>query len=531
MIENKNLRRKLRLLFSVIYTLARWVYRASRSIFKPVFSLHPRSHNFAVAIRDAVMELLRPPEIDYEVPPEADPEPPSETDGGHRAESVPLPGSERIIPEPDAKPRLPDWLTREWRDIHEIEPQLFPEKWLAEDIFFYEVPISRIAKPYLELCESYGKDVTHVFLVPWLVKGGADLVAINYIRSLANQGLAGQIVVMATCDTDSPWKKRLPEAIRFIEFGRRHAHLSGEDQEKLLARVLLQMRPRVIHNINSELGYKVFVKYGNALCDASKLYASLFCMDMTPEGRSVGYAIMYLSGCFDNLSGIFTDNLAFLRKLQEIYAFDARKMAVHYQPAPPLPDLPEKEMSGLKGAKKTHFDILWAGRLDRQKRADILISVAEKCRKLPFRFHVYGSSVLDADICTPAFEAAENITYYGPFNGLPSLPVHQYDVLLYTSQWDGLPNVLLEAASLGIPIVASDVGGISELIRHGETGFLIAPYDNPDLYADCLQMLSDNPPLRSAVVRDARKLLVSMHSWEAFDEKVRHIPHYCVPQI
>lgn len=531
MIENKNLRRKLRLLFSVIYTLARWVYRAGRSIFKPVFSLHPRSHNFAVAIRDAVMELLRPPEIDSEVPPEADPEAPSETDGGHRAESVPLPGPERIIPEPDAKPRLPDWLIREWRDIHEIEPQLFPEKWLAEDIFFYEVPTSHIARPYLELCELYGKDVSHVFLVPWLVKGGADLVAINYIRSLANQGLAGEIVVMATCDTDSPWKERLPESTRFIEFGRRYAHLSDEEQEKLLTRVLLQMMPRVIHNVNSELGYKMFVRYGNALADASKLYVSLFCMDMTPEGRSVGYAIMYLSECFDNLSGIFTDNLAYLRKLQETYGFEDRKMAVHYQPAPPVPDLPEKEMSDLKGAKKTHFDILWAGRLDRQKRADILISVAEKCRKLPFRFHVYGSSVLDADICTPAFEAAENITYYGSFNGLPSLPVHQYDVLLYTSQWDGLPNVLLEAISLGLPVVASDVGGISELIRHGETGFLIAPYDNPDLYADCLQKLSDNPPLRAAVARDARKMLVSRHSWDAFHEKVRHIPDYGVPQI
>src|SRR4029078_4819216 len=45
------------------------------------------------------------------------------------------------------------------------------------------------------------------------------------------------------------------------------------------------------------------------------------------------------------------------------------------------------------------------------------------------------------------------------------------DVVLLTSRHEGLPNVLLEAQSLGVPVVAPDVGGMSEVVAHGVTGW------------------------------------------------------------
>jgi len=517
MITNPRYRLLLNYIFRVIYAAAIYAYKGMKYFFRPLVHIHPRIYRFAVTLREAVKELIRPPEIS---PPVIFPESPVQEPA---KEEKPL---ENIcVPEAETSPRIPAWLMEEWRDIHAVEPQLFPEKWLIETIPTYHVSNSRIAEPYLELCSFYGDDVSHVFLVPWLVKGGADLVVINYVQSLTMQHLARHIAVISTLNVDSPWKERLPAQTRFIEFGKMYHWMSPEEQEKLLIRLLVQNAPKVIHNINSDLGYRVFVKYGKALQGMSKLYASSFCLDMTEEGRYAGYPIWYLPKCFDILEVLLSENHTHLEILEDIYAFDRKKMYVHYQP---VASIPKQKQFDERYLNKETFDILWAGRLDRQKRPDILIRIAEKCKALPFRFHVYGSTVLDADVYTQQFEELENISYHGQFNGLPSIDANNYDVFLYTSQWDGMPNVLLEAVSLGLPVIASDVGGIRELIVHEKTGFLITPYTDADAYADCLQHIFENRFMVAEIVENACQLIAERHSWEVFNKNIKKIPHYCV---
>ncbi len=507
-------------IFRVIYAAVLYVYRGMKYFFRPLVHIHPRIYRFALTLREAVKELIRPPEIS---PPAIFPE--SQIQEAAKKESLFSEKENICVAEPEKSPRIPAWLMEEWRDIHAVEPQLFPEKWLIETIPTYHVPISRIAEPYLELCGLYGEDVSHVFLVPWLVKGGADLVVINYVQSLTIQHLARHIAVISTLNVDSPWKERLPEQTRFIELGKRYHWLWPEEQEKLLIRLLVQNRPKIIHNINSDLGYRVFVKYGKALQGMSKLYASSFCLDMTEEGKYAGYPVWYLPECFDILEALLSENRIHLEILEELYAFDREKMYVHYQPVAPVP---KRKQFDERYLNKETFNILWAGRLDRQKRPDILIRIAEKCKALPFRFHVYGSTVLDADLYTKRFEELENISYHGQFDGLPSVDVNYYDIFLYTSQWDGMPNVLLEAVSLGLPVIASDVGGIRELIVHEKTGFLITPYTDADVYADCLRYIFENRSMLAEIADNAFQLLAERHSWGVFNENIKKIPHYCV---
>lgn len=507
----------LNYIFRIIYAAVLYVYKGMKYFFRPLIRIHPRIYRFAVVLREAVKELIRPPEI---YPPAIFSEPPVQ-----EAVTEEKPLEKVCIPEAEKSPRIPEWLIQEWRDIHSVEPEIFPEKWLIETIPTYHVPNSRIAEPYLELCSLYGEDVSHVFLVPWLVKGGADLVVINYVQSLTMQNLAKHIAVISTLNVDSPWKERLPEQARFIEFGKKFHWLSPEEQEKLLIRLLVQNSPNVIHNINSDLGYRLFVKYGKALQRMSKLYASSFCLDMTEEGRYAGYPIWYLPKCFDILEALLSENHTHLEVLEGIYAFDRKKMYVHYQPVAPVAK--QKQFDGTYLNKET-FDILWAGRLDRQKRPDILIQIAERCKDLPFRFHVYGSTVLDADLYTKRFEELENISYHGAFNGLPSIDMNNYDIFLYTSQWDGMPNVLLEAVSLGLPVIASDVGGIRELIVHKKTGFLITPYTDADAYSDCLQCIFEDRSILAEIASRTFQLLAERHSWKVFNENIKKIPHYCL---
>lgn len=68
-------------------------------------------------------------------------------------------------------------------------------------------------------------------------------------------------------------------------------------------------------------------------------------------------------------------------------------------------------------------------------------------------------------------------------------------IFTLTSRSEGLPYVLLEAGLAGLPVIATNVGGISEIITHEETGLLI-PKENPEALANALKRLSGDKALR-----------------------------------
>jgi glycosyltransferase involved in cell wall biosynthesis len=496
-----------------VYRLARSFYLKLKKVLGPAVRSRPRLHRFALTLKEAVKEFIRPPVAVCRTPLQPDPMEEAEwktaTAYSHKTRN-----------------ELPGWLIDEWREIHEIEPQLFPDLNIEFHIITDFIRESRVGKHYLELCSLYGGKATHVFLVPWLKSGGADLVVLNYVKALAAYKMA-EVVVISTENSDSPWANKLPAETRFIEFGKRYSHFSPEEQEKLLTRLLLQFAPRVIHNINSLLGYNIFIKYGKAITETSRLYACAFCEDMTPEGRYIGYPVCFLPQCFDSLTTVLSDNQHIFEKLRDIFAFEQEKLFVHYQPMTVEP----AKRGRRNTMRKDSLDILWASRLDIQKRPDIMIRIAERCKDMPFTFHVYGAPVYgttehEVKTFVNSLNALPNVRYYGPFDGLPSLPIERCDIFLYTSQWDGLPNVLLEAASLGLPIVASATGGIPELVQDGKTGFLVSPFDNIDGYIDTLKKIHLDRSVLHEIAGNSLKLLQSRHSWASFNEELRKVPFY-----
>ena len=65
------------------------------------------------------------------------------------------------------------------------------------------------------------------------------------------------------------------------------------------------------------------------------------------------------------------------------------------------------------------------------------------------------------------------------------------DVLLLTSRFEGTPNVLIEAQAAGVPVVAPDVGGMSEALLNGVTGILVGNRRASSLASAVLEILDD----------------------------------------
>jgi glycosyltransferase involved in cell wall biosynthesis len=82
------------------------------------------------------------------------------------------------------------------------------------------------------------------------------------------------------------------------------------------------------------------------------------------------------------------------------------------------------------------------------------------------------------------------------------------DALLMPSRHEGLPYTLLEALSLGTPVIASRVGGLAEVLTGGQTALLVEP-GNPAAVAQAIQELATTPNLGEQLVRNGRALVAT----------------------
>jgi glycosyltransferase involved in cell wall biosynthesis len=92
------------------------------------------------------------------------------------------------------------------------------------------------------------------------------------------------------------------------------------------------------------------------------------------------------------------------------------------------------------------------------------------------------------------------------------------DVLVLPSAYEEMGSVLTEAMAAGLPVVASDVGGIPEVVRHGETGLLVPPGDVGALAA-ALDLLAGDPVLRARLAAGARARSAD-YGWPALAARV-----------
>jgi|SRR5579884_1161640 len=151
----------------------------------------------------------------------------------------------------------------------------------------------------------------------------------------------------------------------------------------------------------------------------------------------------------------------------------------------------------------------FAGRLERVKRLDIFIHTAVQILKqIPTaRFVIAGTGREELHLRQLISDLgfSDSCTFLG-YQSDTSAILRAMDVLLITSDHEGLPMVLLEAMALGTVVVARNVGGISEVLSHGETGILVEGQSPADLSRACIEALQ-NKEKAEYIVRCARKVI------------------------
>jgi glycosyltransferase involved in cell wall biosynthesis len=159
--------------------------------------------------------------------------------------------------------------------------------------------------------------------------------------------------------------------------------------------------------------------------------------------------------------------------------------------------------------------VAYAGRISREKGVDTLVSAATET-KLPVRLAGRRSAMRDCAADVPA-----NVEFVGWLDG-PRLDSFYRGarLLVLPSTWfEVSPLVIAEAMSFGLPVVASRIGGIPEMVEDGVTGLLFEPGNVTDL-SEKLTRLWHDPALCREMGRAGREKAVREYSTGVYYQRL-----------
>jgi len=173
------------------------------------------------------------------------------------------------------------------------------------------------------------------------------------------------------------------------------------------------------------------------------------------------------------------------------------------------------------------FKILFVGRHIERKGICYLIEAAKYLPRDKFEIRIVGVGDLTEQLKQQAAAVSEGaeIIFTGKLS--PEALANEYKtanvftlpaIVDHKGDTEGLGVVLIEAMELGLPIIASNVGGIPDVVVDGESGILV-PEKDPVALADAFKRLEANPTLIQKLLAGARKRIDECFTWDGIIER------------
>jgi glycosyltransferase involved in cell wall biosynthesis len=151
------------------------------------------------------------------------------------------------------------------------------------------------------------------------------------------------------------------------------------------------------------------------------------------------------------------------------------------------------------------LNVLWMGRLTLVKRPDRVIEIAKHYPEV--NFIMAGDGELREEL---EAKASSNVHFLGVQNSDEMFSLA--DIVLLTSDSEGMPLTLIEGQMAGVPAIATDVGSVSEIVQHEVTGLLTSTQIE-QIISSLGRLLGDSM-LRSTMAKNARERALSRFSIE-----------------
>lgn len=158
--------------------------------------------------------------------------------------------------------------------------------------------------------------------------------------------------------------------------------------------------------------------------------------------------------------------------------------------------------------------LTFIGRLSYIKGFDIFIKIIKEIykRNKGLKFLIIGNGPLKNLVINAKKKLPIKYYSYYPYNKIENI-YNKSKILLITSRFEGIPNIIYESLACETPVISSNVGGISEVINHNKNGFLF-DIKNSKKVVDVILNLINNDNLLNEFGRKGRKLMKEQFSWD-----------------
>ncbi|MEA2604698.1 MAG: hypothetical protein QOF89_5690 [Acidobacteriota bacterium] len=170
----------------------------------------------------------------------------------------------------------------------------------------------------------------------------------------------------------------------------------------------------------------------------------------------------------------------------------------------------------------------FSGRLSEEKAPEAFLEIARHCRKDPrLVFLMTGAGPLTDQVRQRIEKMAlgDSLRFLGQVEKVRDY-MAAYDVLILPSRFDGRPVAVLESLALGVPVIASRVGALPDLVQEGVTGFLCEPGD-VEAFANRVRWLASHPEehqrMKAAARAFAEEALDARQMFVRYEEAIRDV--------
>jgi glycosyltransferase involved in cell wall biosynthesis len=313
-----------------------------------------------------------------------------------------------------------------------------------------------------------------VLVIPMLRVGGAEKYGADLIEALVAAGIGPGLVLVTdqTARESEGWQelailaplRELP-----ILHWRDACNGFGYGDPRVLANFLNALRPKAVVVINSRLGLDMVTRYGRALSQGAFLCCTYFSMGIDALGAVFGTRFPRLTVPH---AMALTDNEPMAETLKNLY--DGIKgpgiamLPGRIQPAPDSVFSARLEARLRRiTAEKLPKIWAWVSRCEPSKGTAILGALA--ALRPSDRFEVLGPL---HDTMQGLGLALPNIVHRGVVADIALVDFSMHDGFIFTSLFEGMPNIVLEMSQHAIPMVLADVGGLRDTLDDSAVVFI-----------------------------------------------------------
>jgi len=415
-----------------------------------------------------------------------------------------------LVPELSRHCSFPTWLAVSASQQSKFERKLSISKLNPP------LPVNNFREEFPEISAAESRTLRSsdlLILVPWLKPGGADFAIVQIALQAKLMGLS-PVILSTTEGVEETWQKVL-DSNQIPVIQKPLSKFTPETQALFISQLIFSSELKWVHIMNSEAGWNLLdFRIRGALHDQGpKISVSLFCHDYDSSGVKAGY-LSKLPTTKENIDFILTDNGYLSSLIRSEYEIDnipifqlRHPINCHEQTTPYLP------------SSSSSPKVVWASRPVAQKNIKLAFQVLSRLEQTNLEVHWASVDDLQDSEIAEYSKVRDRVMFSSSQRTLIDMFSGQSGVFFYTSLWDGLPNVVLEALGAGLFVVAPRLPGL--LYSCGDE--LIDYYSHDD-HLDSIAAVLDNALRRASNGMNVAgiEFVAKQHSLKSFSSDIRN---------